>query len=114
MVTEINVQTGEIIERDLTNEEAVLIQEMDNLPVAVPRSITPRQFKMSLFNFGVPLSQVEGIINSFDEPLRTYARVNWESSTSFDRHNEMLNQMAPALNLSHADLDEIFINGQNL
>lgn len=113
-IIEYNAQTGQSIKREMTAEEIAHMQEIENQPTQVPHSVTPRQFRMSLVQKGIELSTVTAIIDSLPEPEQTLARINWEYATSFDRDNEMLNQMAPALNLSPADLDEIFINGQNL
>lgn len=111
---EYNAQTGEITEREMTPEELAELQKPENSQALVPASVTPRQFRMSLVQKGIELSTVTAIIDSLPEPEQTLARINWEYATSFDRDNEMLNRMAPALNLSPADLDQIFINGQNL
>lgn len=112
-IIEINATTGETIERQLTPEE-IAEQEQEQGITPVPDYLTPRQMRLALIGHGITLTDVEAVINGLPEPTKTYAKVNWEYATSFDRGNELLNQMAHALNLSPSDLDEIFINGQTL
>lgn len=107
----INATTGERTEREFTAEE---IAEMEDGINSVPDSLTPRQMRLALIGHGITLTDVEAVINGLEEPLHTYAKVNWEYATAFERGNELLNSMAPYLGLSSDDLDQIFINGQTI
>lgn len=111
MIITVNT-SGEREERELTPEE-IAEQEQDVI-TPVPDFLTPRQMRLALIGHGITLTDVEAVINGLPEPAKTYAKVNWEYATSFDRGNEMLNQMAPYLGLTQEDLDLIFINGQTI
>lgn len=110
MIITVNT-SGEREERELTPAE---IAEQEQGITPVPDCLTPRQMRLALIGHGITLTDVEAVINGLEEPLHTYAKVNWEYATSFERGNELLNNMAPYLGLSSEDLDQIFINGQTI
>jgi hypothetical protein len=74
----------------------------------VPQSVTMRQARLALLGAGV-LSQVEGAINAMPEPQKSAARITWEYSAEVQRHNGLVSQMAPALGLTSAQIDALFI-----
>ena len=74
----------------------------------VPQSVTMRQARLALLGAGV-LSQVEGAINAMPEPQKSAARITWEYSAEVQRHNGLVSQMAPALGMTSAQIDALFI-----
>lgn len=113
MKTIFDARTGEITHQAFTPEELAEMQSAESDKI-IPHSITPRQFRLALIQRGISLQQIEQVIDSLPEPDQTLSRVSWEYATSFDRTDALLNQMAPAIELTQQDLDEIFINGQTL
>lgn len=82
--------------------------------VEIPQYVTPRQFRMALVRSGITLSQVDNLLISLEEPLKSEAIIYWEYATSFDRDNELLNTLAPLINITSGDLDNIFILANTL
>lgn len=84
-------------------------------PVSVvPGSITRRQARQALVLAGYSLSAVDGVIAALPEPQRTMSRIFWEDSNEFERSNATLNALAPALSISQAQLDALFVAGAAL
>lgn len=77
-------------------------------PPPVPPSVTMRQARLALLGAG-KLALVDAAINSLPEPARTQARITWDYSSEVQRHNGLVSQMAPALGLSSAQIDALFI-----
>jgi hypothetical protein len=76
--------------------------------VPVPDSVTMRQARRALHAAGL-LAGVEAAIDALTEPDKTAARIEWEYSSEVQRHNGFVAQLAPALSLSEAQLDALFV-----
>jgi hypothetical protein len=74
----------------------------------VPDAVTMRQARRALHAAGL-LSGVEAAIDALAEPEKTAARIEWEYSSEVQRHNGFVEQLAPALSLSEAQLDALFV-----
>ena len=74
----------------------------------VPQSITPLQAKLQLLNMGL-LDEVEAMVSA-DRRIALY----WEYALDIQRSHTTLSQMAEALGLTDAQLDEMFIEASKL
>lgn len=74
----------------------------------VPAAVTMRQARRALHAAGL-LAGVEAAIDALAEPEKTAARIEWEYSSEVQRHNGFVEQLAPALSLSEAQLDALFV-----
>lgn len=97
---------------------AIGITELEDLPVdppvvRIPASVSMRQARLALLGAGV-LSQVDAAINAMPEPQKTAAKITWEYSAEVQRHNGLVSQMAPALGLTEAQIDALFIAAAQL
>lgn len=77
-------------------------------PVNVPLEVTMRQARLALFQVG-KLAQVDAAIDALSEPQRTVARIEWDHSQTVQRHKQLVQALAPALDLADADLDQLFV-----
>ena len=75
---------------------------------AVPSAVTMRQARLAL-NAAGKLTAVDTAINALSEPTKTQAKITWEYSTEVQRENGLVSQLAPALGLSGADVDALFL-----
>lgn len=80
----------------------------------VPEVVTPRQMRVALILSGILVEDIESVIESLPEPDKSITRITWEYSTEFQRNNPILVAMAPALNLSESDVDQLFILANTL
>ena len=80
----------------------------------VPQEVTPRQIRLALIMSGKSLTDIENTINLLPEPDKSIAIVAWEYSTVFQREFPLLNQLAPLLNLTSDDIDDLFILAKTL
>lgn len=81
----------------------------------IPHEITPRQFKMALFQlFQIHPEAVETFLKTLPEPDQTIAFISWNGASSFERNNDMVNGFAYVFSLTQLNLDEIFIYGKSL
>ncbi len=74
MITEINTQTGQIIERERTTEELTQMENVEQVP-QVPFEITARQIRMSLIMLGVDLQNITDALEQLPEPQKSLAKV---------------------------------------
>ncbi len=98
---------------DLSEEQKQNIRnDFNNVPntvkVAIP-TVTPRQIRIALVISGFSLETIETVINALPEPDRSIAKITWEYSTEIQRNNPLLSAMAPALGLTSAQIDGLFI-----
>lgn len=82
-------------------------------PVRVPSSVTMRQARLALHGAGL-LSSVQGAIDSLVEPAKTAALIEWEYSNEVQRRNGVVSALAPALGLTEAQIDALFIAAAGL
>lgn len=82
--------------------------ELAPAPVVVPESITPRQIRLWLLSFGIPLAAI-------DQALTTdAAKVEWEFASEIRRDHPLVEALRLALALSHDQVDSAFIVASNL
>ena len=89
--------------------------EMDairNAPV-VPHAVTMRQARLALLGAGA-LAGVDAAINAMPEPTRSAARIEWEYSQEVQRHNGFVAALGPALGMSSAQIDALFVAAAKL
>jgi hypothetical protein len=75
---------------------------------AVPQAVTMRQARLALLGAG-KLAQVDAAIAALTEPTRTAAQIEWEYSNEVQRHNGIVSQLGPALGLTDAQIDALFV-----
>jgi chromosome segregation ATPase len=89
--------------------------EMDaiiNAPV-VPQTVTMRQARLALLGAG-KLALVDAAIDSMPEPQKSAARIEWEYSNEVQRHNSFVSALGPALGMTSAQIDQLFIAAAKL
>ena len=84
----------------------------DVLPVEVPASVTMRQARLALLHAGL-LDDVEAALAAIpDETARRAAQIEWEYAQDVERDSPWVQQLATALGLDAAMLDELFITAR--
>ena len=79
----------------------------------VPGAVTMRQARLALLSAGL-LSQVDIEIGALLSPQKEAAQIEWEYSQEVQRHNGFVSLLAPALGLTEAQLDQLFITAGGL
>lgn len=82
-------------------------------PSLVPSSVTMRQARLALMAAG-KLAAVESALAALSEPAKTAALIEWEYSNEVQRHNGFVSQLAPALGMTEAEIDALFIGAKAL
>jgi hypothetical protein len=82
-------------------------------PTPVPDSIAMWQARVALSRAG-KLALIQPAIDALPEPAKTEANIQWEYSNTVQRHNGFVSQLAPALGLTDAQIDALFIAGAAL
>lgn len=90
----------------------VVVQKPAPAPVA-PSEITMRQARLVLLSAG-KLAAVDAAIDAMSEPTKSAARIEWEYSSAVQRHNGFVSQLGPALGLTEAQIDAMFVAGAAL
>lgn len=93
--------------------DVVQVLELEDAPVVVPESVTPRQLRLALLGAG-KLAQINAFVTSGAVPEA--ARISWEYATEYRRDDPLLNQMAGLLDppLSQAQIDGLFIQASQI
>lgn len=84
-----------------------------NKPI-VPESISQMKLRKQLILSGISIASIDALIQSLPQPNRDIIYTMWEYAVVFDRNNPELNAMAQMLQITSEQLDEIFINGNQL
>lgn len=95
-------------------DEAVVVTEpiILNPPMpSVPYEVTMRQARLVLLGAGL-LDDVEAAINALPSPIKEQARIEWDYSSTVQRHNGLVSQLGPLLGLTEAQLDSMFITAK--
>ena len=74
----------------------------------VPQSVTMRQARLALEAVG-KLDDVDAAIAALPLPTRKKAQIEWEYSNEVQRHNGIVSQLGPALSLTEAEIDALFV-----
>jgi hypothetical protein len=77
-------------------------------PQPVPAEVTMRQARLALLEAG-KLGAVASAIAALASPAKEAAGIEWEYSNSVQRRNGFVEQLAPALGMTGADIDALFI-----
>lgn len=80
----------------------------------VPQRVTMRQARLALLGAGL-LDDVEAAIDAIpDATQRAAARITWDHSQEVQRTNGLVVQLAPALGLTEAQIDALFVEAATL
>ena len=82
-------------------------------PVPVPDSVTMRQARLALLGAGL-LSQVDAAIAAMPSPQKEAAQIEWEYAATVERNSPLIGQLAPALGMTEAEMDQLFIEASLL
>ena len=77
-------------------------------PPQIPTSVTMRQARLALLGAGL-LDDIEEAIASIPDPVqRRAAQIEWEYATIVERSSALIQQLAPTLGMTEAQMDELF------
>lgn len=79
----------------------------------VPHAVTMRQARLALLGAGL-LGGIDAAINAMTSPQKEAARIEWEYSQEVQRHNGFVAALAPALGLTDAQTDALFLTAAEL
>jgi len=82
-------------------------------PTPVPESVTMRQARLALLQNGM-LSNVDAAINAMASPQKEAAQIEWQYSSMVERHKALVLSLGPALGLTDAQMDQLFITAAEL
>lgn len=83
--------------------------------ITIPESVSARQVRIWLIQHGISLAAVEAAIQTIqDITLKEITKVEWEYAPYIERNHPMLVPLAEALGLTQAQLDQAFIEAQNI
>lgn len=80
-------------------------------PKYIPQSVTRFQALAQLHNAGL-LSQVQTIMN--DPNVDFMTKLAWDNAQSFERNSPTINSLAKTLNLTDAQVDDLFIAAEKI
>jgi len=81
--------------------------------VVVPASVTMRQARLALLGAG-KLAEVDAAIDMLPSPQKDAARIEWEYAAVVERTSPLIATLGPALGLSEAALDALFVQAATL
>jgi hypothetical protein len=108
----VDVQTGEVTQREMTPEEIAALPGPQ--PTPVPQQVTNAQGTVALIQSGL-WPQVVAYVNAIEDPIqKAIAEVALYKTTHWQRNSPFLNQAATALNISQAQMDQLFIQASQV
>lgn len=119
-----NALTQDVIEADDVLDAGVWRQAWSVVDVAadvaeqrrkdsVPISVTMRQARLALLGAGL-LASVDSAIAAMPSPQKEAAQIEWEYSAEVHRNKALVQSLGPALGLTDAQIDTLFINASKL
>lgn len=109
---EVNLQTGESREIDLTQEEIEEI--LSRSPVdTTPKSVTMRQARLALMRAGF-LQSVNNTIQAMTGPQGEAARIEWDYSNEVRRDQPLTIALAQAIGMTPEQMDNLFVEAAKL
>jgi hypothetical protein len=82
-------------------------------PAQVVTSVTPRQARLALLGAG-KLAAVEAALAAMTGAQGEAARITWEFATEVRRDDPLIAALGPALNLTGAQIDALFVTAAGL
>lgn len=82
-------------------------------PVHVPPVVTMRQARLALLGAGL-LAGVDAAISAMPEPTKSAAKIEWEYSGTVERNRPFVQALTPALGMTAAQVDQLFIAAATL
>lgn len=83
--------------------------------IDIPQTVSARQVRIWLIQHGISLALVENAIDNIQDPiLKEVTKVEWEYAPYIERNHPMLVPLSEALGLSQDQLDQAFIEAQNI
>jgi hypothetical protein len=101
---EMNVRTGQLVEVEILPQDIPAPP-----PVSVPKVVTRFQARAALLQAGL-LPQVEALMAN----ATPMAKIAWSDVQEFRRTSPLLLSMAAAMNLTSAQLDQLFITASGI
>jgi hypothetical protein len=93
------------------NTWEVLPDSTDDLPLlsAIPKNVSARQIRLWLVQHGISLSQIDGAIDSIEDPIiRETVKIEWEYAPYIERSHPWLMPLAQSLGLNEEQIDQAF------
>lgn len=103
-IIEVNVVTGEKIEREMTEAEILAIPPYAAPPVVIP-SISSFQARAALYQMDMLATVEEAMTAPTMDPI---AKLAWDKAQDFNRDSPTILALAPTLGFSDTQLDDIF------
>lgn len=95
------------------SDENAAILEQERLAAMKP--LKRRQFRLTLAMNGYDLNEIEALIDQIQDPMqRTIAQIEWQDATEFERTNPTLLKMAEMMQLTTAQVDQLWAFGLSL
>jgi ribosome assembly protein YihI (activator of Der GTPase) len=94
----------------ITQEELPIIESVE----LVPTEVTAIQLLTQLELEGITQDAILQVIETLESPNNIFARVSFLRATLFDRDNELMQLVGLAFEKTELQLDQIFINANNL
>ena len=80
----------------------------------VPQTARSMNFRLVLIQNGISMQSVYDLIDSLPTPQSELAYRMFEYATDYDRNNAMVNALAQMTGISQEQLDDFFIQAENL
>jgi hypothetical protein len=96
----------------ITQEEADALR-FPPMPPVIPQSVTMRQARLALLAQGL-LPLIDAAIAAMPSPQKEAAQIEWQYSSTVERNKPLVQALGPALGLTDASLDQLFVTAAGL
>lgn len=83
------------------------------ITAAVPKSVTMRQARLAMLQFGI-LDDVEALIANMSGDEGRAARIDWEYALNVRRDWQLIASLVPQMSMTEQQVDELFIAASSI
>jgi hypothetical protein len=95
-------------------EFVIIDKTPEPTPIEVPQTARSMNFRLVLIQNGITMQSIYELIASLPSPNNELGYQMFEYATHYDRNNAMINALAQMMDISQEQLDDFFIQSENL
>ena len=103
------------LNENLVFYEGATLEEIEEFNKSkIPTQVRSMNLRLVLIQNGISMQSIYDLISSLPSPQNELAYQMFEYATHYDRNNAMLNQLADLMGISQSQLDDYFVQAENL
>lgn len=93
---------------EISAKEQFEAHEKAEMEARLPSVVSSKQIRLALLEMGF-LEQVQDLLKTLDEPLKTKALIEWEYSTEINKFSPLVQNLYTKLGMTKDQLNQLFV-----